>query len=230
MNAVPTVIVRKGGFLSALFHGLFGFLTALVICASGLGVYALHVADGKIAGFLSITREVVAGLPQWQQNLPPLLAETLDDRRAPEYRGQVDISVEKVTSPEGPGVDQTLVEVANRGSETISMLALNIVLEDRNGVPVRERRVYAASPLALDAAEWRGLLFPGDVRRFVVRCCGAAPGLQPTAQITELRVWNGPRADHPAVAAQTDVTPQVEVSPQAEVAHSAEIASGAQSD
>ena len=88
--------------------------------------------------------------------------------------------------------EAALVEVANNGSETISMLALNIALEDERGVPVGETRTYVATPIACDEAEWRGLLFPKSTRRFVVHCRGDACGLRPTAQIVDLRVWNGP--------------------------------------
>ena len=194
MSGVPAVIVKKGGFLSALFNGLFGFLTVTVICASGLGVYALHIADNKVGGLLTMTGDLISDLPQWQQSLPPLLAETLDDRRAPQYREQVDVSVRAVTSSDSRDREQTVVEVVNKGSETISVLALNVVLEDKNGVPVRENRVYAATPIAIDEAEWRGPLFPHDARRFVVCRCGHEGGLRPTFQIAELRVWNGPDA------------------------------------
>ena len=193
MGAMPAVIVKKGGFLSALFHGVFGFLTVVVLCASGLGFYALHIADGTVGGLLTMTRDVVGGLPEWQHKMPPLLAELLDDRRAPDYRSQIEMSVRTVESSRRADYRQTVVEVRNNGSETISVLALNVVLEDRNGVPVYEKRAYAATPIAIDEDEWRGPLFPKDVRRFAVVCHVREDDLHPSIQIAELRIWNGPR-------------------------------------
>jgi hypothetical protein len=192
MSGAPAVIVKKGGFLSALFHGVFTFLTVTVVCATGLGVYALHIADSKVDGLFTITRDMVSEMPQWRENLPPLLGEVLNDRRAPDYRDQVAISVRPVKSADRWDGEVALVEVCNTGSETISMLALNIVLEDERGVPVREKRAYVATPIACDESEWRGLLFPDSTRSFVVRCFGEAHDLRPTAEIVDLRVWNGP--------------------------------------
>lgn len=209
MSGVPTVIVRKGGFLSALFHGVFGFLTVLVVCASGLGFYALRIADTKVDSLFTMTGNLISGLPEWQQNLPPLLAEMLDDRRAPEYRTQVDVSVKTVAAHDRSDRELTVVQVVNKGPEAISMLALNVVLEDRSGVPVHESRVYAATPIAIDEAEWRGPLFPHDTRRFVVCGWGHESGLRPTFQIAELRIWNGPQPDK-AIEAEPET---VEVEP-----------------
>ena len=209
MSGVPAVIVKKGGFLSALFHGVFGFLTVLVVCASGLGLYALRIADTKVDGLLTMTGNVISGLPEWQKNLPPFLAEMLDDRRAPEYREQVGVSVRTAAAHDRSDRELTVVEVVNQGSEAISMLALNVVLEDKSGVPVHESRVYAATPIAIDEAEWRGPLFPGDTRRFVVCGWGHESGLRPTFQIAELRVWNGPQSDE-AIEAEAET---VEVEP-----------------
>ena len=206
MSTMPAVIVKKGGFLSSFFSGLFGFLIAVVVCASGLGFYALHVVDSKVDGLFAITSDVISGLPEWQQNLPGLLAETLDDRRAPDYREQIDITVKTAPSPEHPSGEVTVVSVANNGSESITVLALYVTLEVANGVPVSERRVYAATPITIDEDDWRGPLLPAESRRFVVphyeRRRGDYPvGLQPTVGVAEIRLWNGPRAKQPAASA-----------------------------
>jgi len=193
MSHMPAVVVRKGGFLSALFHGVFGFLTVVVLCASGLGIYGLHIADGTVGAVLNLTGSIVSGLPEWQQNLPPLLAETLDDRRAPDYRDQIDVSVRTVPSPRDRDRELTVVEVVNRGSETVTVLALTVVLEDADGVPCREMRTYAATPVTIDEDEWRGPLLPDSRRRFTVCRYGHDDDLTATVEISELRVWNGPR-------------------------------------
>ncbi len=194
MSSMPAVIVRKGGFLSALFHGLFGFLTAVVVCASGLGFYTLYVVNSKVGDVFAITGEWVSNLPEWQQNLPPMLFETLDSRRAVDYLAQVDVSVWTVRSPRERDHDLTVIEVTNNGPETVTVLALNVLLEDEQGVPVREFRTYAATPLALDEGEWRGPLLPGSTRKFTRSCYRHERGLKPTVDVAELRVWNGPQS------------------------------------
>lgn len=193
MSNMPAVIVRKGGFLTALFHGVFGFLTVVVICATGLGIYGLHTADGTVGSLLSLTGNVVSGLPDWLQNLPPLLSESLDDHRAPDYRDQIEVSVRTVPSPGDSHRELALIEVENNGPETITVLALTVVLEDENGVPACETRTYAATPFALDEDEWRGPLLPGSKRRFMVGRYGHDDNLSATVEVAELRVWNGPR-------------------------------------
>jgi hypothetical protein len=196
MSTMPAVIVKKGGAFSALFHGLFGFLTAIVVCAAGLGFYALHIADDTVGGLFTLTGNVASSLPQWKQALPPALAEALDDRRAPDYRDQIDVSVRAVPDPEHGSRELAVITVANNGLETITILALNVLLEDGNGVPREEFRTYAATPLTIDEGDWRGPLLPGSTRKFsVCRWGERARGLQPTVEVTELRLWNGPQAD-----------------------------------
>jgi hypothetical protein len=164
-----------------------------------LGIYGLHTADGTVGSVLSLTGNVVSGLPEWLQNLPPLLSETLDDRRAPDYRDQIEVSVETKPSPRDSRRDLAVIEVENNGPETVTVLALTVVLEDEDGIPACETRTYAATPFALDEDEWRGPLLPGSKRRFTVCRYGHDDDLSATVEVAELRVWNGPRP--PGVAA-----------------------------
>lgn len=210
MSTMPAIVVKKGGFLSSLFSGLFGFLIVVVVCASGLGFYALHIADSKVDGLFTITTDLISGLPEWQRNLPPLLSELLDDRRAPDYREQIEVAVRTVPSPDDPSREVTVLRVANNGSETITVLALSVVLENADGVPISERRVYAATPIMVDEDDWRGPLLPAESRRFVVhrhgRCrANHIGGLEASVGVTELRVWNGPRAEQPETSARGQV-------------------------
>ncbi len=211
MSTMPAVIVKKGGFFSALFSGFFGFLIAVVVCSTVLGFYALHIVDSTAGSVLGLTVDVVSGLPQWQQYLPPMLAETLDDHRAPEYREQVDISVRTLPSPEDSSREVTVITVANNGAETITVLAMNVMLENEDGVPISERRVYAATPITIDEDDWRGPLLPAESRRFVVRHQGRRghdhpAGLQATINVAELRLWNGPRPTPTEESAGEQVT------------------------
>lgn len=200
MSTMPAVVVRKGGFLSSFFNGLFGFLIVIVVCAGGLGFYALRIVDRRVDEVFALPGDVISSLPEWRRKLPSMVAEMLDDRRAPDYREQVAITVETRPSPENSSRAVTVVDVANNGSETITVLALNVTLENAEGVPVSERRVYAATPIAIDEDEWRGPLLPAESRRFVVehhgRCHGYQPGgMDSTIGVAEIRLWNGPQEE-----------------------------------
>lgn len=205
MSAMPAVIVKKNGFFSSLFFGLFGFLTVVVLVAGGLGFYTLRIADSTANGVFTLTGDIVGGMPDWMDNLPPFLSETLDDRRAPNYRAQIDVSAETVQSPESRDGYVTVVTVDNRGPETISLLALSITLENEDGLPVQERRVYAATPLVIDEDEWRGPLMPGESRRFIACQRGHDEATKTIVAVADLRVWNGPREQKPTQAAATAV-------------------------
>ena len=195
MSSVPAVIVKKGGFLTAFFQGLFGLAIVVVICVSGLGFFALSRVDNQVQNVLDLASGVVEGLPQWAEQLPPVLADGLNDHRAPEYRKNVKISVRSENSPRDDGRQVAVVTVENTGSETVSVLALRIVYANGDGVPVTEQRVYAATPIMIDEGDWRGLLFPDTTRKFAVPRRFPDGDLTPTYEIAELRVWNGPREE-----------------------------------
>ena len=83
MNQAPSVIVKKDGFFTAVARGFFGLLTTAVVCATGLGIYSLHIVDRKFGDIKSIGESVVSGLPKWRESLPPVVADAINDRRAP---------------------------------------------------------------------------------------------------------------------------------------------------
>ena len=204
MSGMPAVIVKKGGFLTAFFQGLFGLAIVCVVCVSGLGFFALSRADRTIQTVLMTAGGIVEGLPQWVEKLPPMISDGLNDRRAPDYRQNLEVTVRSEKSPRDAGRNLSVVTVKNTGVETVSVLALNIVYENDDGVPVGERRVYAATPILIDEDDWRGPLFPDSTRRFVVSLFGHDTDLRPAYEIAELRVWNGPRDAAPAELAHVD--------------------------
>lgn len=196
MSSPPAVIVRKGGALSALAYGFFGLLVTTVACAAGLGVYGMWIAQNKFDRLLSTSAGLLANLPDWQAALPPALADGLRDRRAPEYRRQLDVTVRLVPRSRGP---RAVVAVSNQGPETVSLLALRVVVLDQDGVPAQERICYAATPVALDDG-WRGPLLPGAARELALPL--GTPGGAGTVrhEIVELRLWQAvppPGADQP---------------------------------
>lgn len=185
MNQAPSVIVKKDGFFTAVARGFFGLLTTAVVCATGLGIYSLHVIDKKFGDIKSIGESVVSGLPKWRESLPPVLADAMNDRRAPDYVSNIEVKVRLVDGKRRRAV----IEVANKGQETISLLALNIRLEDSEGVPVRTFNSYAATPLALNDGDWRGPILPNsEPRKFFCEINVPENELNAVAEIADIRV------------------------------------------
>lgn len=180
MNQAPNVIVKKDGFFTAVARGFFGLLTTTIVCATGLGAFSLHLLDKKFGDIKSIVDS-----PKWRESLPPLVADAFNDRRAPEYAPNVDVQVRLVGSKRPKAV----IEVTNNGDSTISMLSLNVRLEDVDGVPVRSFNSYAATPLALDEGDWQGPLLPRSKPRVFVReLFVPESNLKAVAEIADIRV------------------------------------------
>jgi len=188
MNQAPSVIVKKDGFFTAVARGFFGLLTTAVVCVTGLGIYSLHIVDRKFGDIKSIGESVVSGLPKWRESLPPVVADAINDRRAPDYASNIDVKVRLV---EGKRRDRqrAVIEVTNHGAETISLLSLNIRLEDSDGVPVRAFTTYAATPLALNEGDWRGPILPNSkARKFSYEVPVSDYDLCAVAEIADIRV------------------------------------------
>jgi hypothetical protein len=189
MSSSPTVIVKKGGVLTALVSGVFGLLMVCTVCVAGIGWYAMNVVDRKTSELMGAGRSLAAVLPEWRKALP-VIADALDDRRAPEYRDQLDVTVRLAPGRPHDYGRQVVVEVTNRGSETVSFLTARVVLTDRAGVPRREYRTFIATPVSLDEGDWRGPLLPRSSRRFGLGVWGVEEELDASIEITDVRVWN----------------------------------------
>jgi len=197
MNGSPAVIVNKSGFLASVAKGIFGTIMVTIVCAAGLAAYTLHTFGVQAT---NITQGFCSGDADWQEALPSCLAEALHDHRAPEYRKSIEVSA-RLGDP-ATRVPGTLVvlDVKNNGPETVTMLALRIVLEDANKVPVHEALVYAATPLAVED-EWRGPLLPGStVMRIPHYCYGLNDAAGVTVEVRDIRVADKPDEDNAARA------------------------------
>lgn len=163
MTTQPAVIVKKGGFLSALATGLFGFLTVTVICGTALGYRGMNLVSAHADDVQKLISGVVEQLPKWRETLPPAIVEALNDRRAPDYVKDLDIE-SKLVERDNSYVH--VITVKNRGTEIVSFLALNVQAEDEDGIPVSVNTAWAATPFALDEPQWRGPLMPGTSCKF----------------------------------------------------------------
>ena len=189
MNQTGPVYVKRTSFLSALVYGVFGFLTTVVLCASGVGVYALHIADGRAGDLLGIGESVLAGWPDWQNALPPALTDAIQDRRAPDYLSQMEVSV-SIAPRDNGHYARAVVEVTNNGPKTVTLMALHVSIEDEDHTPLSDFVSYAATPFAVDDGDWRGPLLPGSTRRYgrTIRHSNADK-LTAVVEVSELRVW-----------------------------------------
>lgn len=202
MNSGPSVIVKKGGFLAALAQGFFGTLMVAIICGTALGFYGLRTLD-RYAGSFSehvtkVMPEVLAAVEDWRATLPAMVADPFNDRRAPEYRESVEIAARLAATNDrrGPCV---VLDARNKGTETVSLLAVRVVVLDDQQVPLGEVPVYVASPLVLPDADMRGPLLPNSQRPIAVRVPGAAAAAAVSIEVTDIRVWNGPLSDEETI-------------------------------
>lgn len=189
MSSSPTVIVRKGGVLTAFVSGVFGTLIVCIICGVGLSWYALNIADRKVSDVFGIGRSVIESLPEWSESLPTAVSELLNDRRSPGYRTQLDYSVRLEPGRNHDGHSLAVVEVTNNGAKTVTFMSARIVASDQNGVPERDYRTFIATPIMVDDEQWRGPLLPGSTRTFVQRLWNTDQPAEVSIEITDLRVW-----------------------------------------
>ncbi len=188
MTSAPAVVVKKGGAFSALFYGIAMIVTTGILSASAVGLYGLRILDRRFDALGEAGEKLIEALPHWQQTLPPVLADAFNDRRAPQYMTSLEIRARRVEGGTH-GRQRVLIEVTNRGDEAVSLLTLNLVLQDADGVPLRDLRTFAATPLALSDPQFRGPLYPGMQRRYVewVEADGAESVV---AEVVQLRVFN----------------------------------------
>jgi hypothetical protein len=203
-----TVVKRRMGFASSLVWGLTGIIVTTIVAASGIAIYALRMVDHRADGAVGLVSQILEALPDYAAALPPALADAIDDVRRPEYRSQLAITTKLLPREarearetrgwrEGRTVASASVEVRNNGDETVSLLSMRLVGLDEEGQAVEERCTWAATPIQVED-EWRGPLLPGETRRFVVRWWAAAPMAKVTHEVTDVRVWCGPREDDDA--------------------------------
>jgi hypothetical protein len=195
MNTGPSVVVNKSGFLSSIAKGIFGTLIALIICGTVLGFAGLRMADkhaGKIIdGTCVVLPELIDAAAQWQDILPPVLADALNDRRAFEYREQVEIAktIKRYDAKYGERAVVAL-EITNEGEEVVSLMMLRMVVEDEGPHSV-VKVVNVATPLAVED-DWAGPLLPGQTRKVPVSIRDVDGELDVSIELTELRLWSGP--------------------------------------
>lgn len=186
---VGTTVVRKRlSFLSVTVISLTAIIVTTVVSASGLAIYALKIADGKTDSLVGLVGEAVQSLPEFCKGLPPALADAINDQRQPGYRDQLDVSVRLGREGRNRRGRVIIVEVVNRGEETVSLLSMRLVGLDGDGDPVFEKNTWVATPLQIDD-DWRGPLLPHETRQIPLFCYGTGDSQEVRAEITDIRIW-----------------------------------------
>ncbi len=201
MSDYPKITYKKHTFLSSVAMGLSALAITIIISCTVVIIYGIHFVGDRSEKLVSLVGDALGGLPDLRQALPPALADVLDDRRQPEYAGELEISATTALTPDQHRSVRTKIEVVNKGSEIVSLLCLRVVVFTSNGEILAESNEWAATPIAADH-DWRGPLMPGS-HRYFVSCRRALPAffaddLRTEVEITDLRVWNRPE-DRPLI-------------------------------
>ena len=190
MNHNGPVVVKKSSFLSAIAFGFFGTLAIVIICAASVAFYAVNVIDRKTNDVFNLGSNIITALPELEEALPPVVSDALNDRRAPNYRQEVNVTARFIEG-EHKHNNKVVFDVSNNGDELITMLALRGTLVDESGTIVRSFISYPATPLAIDN-DWPGPLMPGSNRQIGINIYHHADlnNAKVTVELADLRVWN----------------------------------------
>ncbi len=177
---------RRGGFLSSLVYGVCGVVGVGILCGSGLAFYGMDIVDRKFDRVVETGTDILRSLPEIKESLPPALSDAFDDRRAPDYQSQLEVSVEPALGSRG-GLGFTL-DVSNTGDEVVSMIVVRVNYETPEGQLVHAESVYVATPIAIEG-EWAGPILPGSTRRRALQVHSRQKVLTPTVEVCDIRVW-----------------------------------------
>jgi hypothetical protein len=210
MSDYPQITYKKHTFLSALAMGFSAVLITLIISSTAVVIFGIHFAGDKSELLISLAEDAVRGLPELQKNLPPILADVLDDRREPEYCKQLEITTNTTYLQERHGMLRTAIQVVNNGQEVVSLLSLRVVVLNEDSEILAESNEWAATPFAAED-EWRGPLMPGSSRRFIAYHGRTSPfsyidDLKTEVEITDIRIWNGNKNPSIGPTNQTEVS------------------------
>jgi hypothetical protein len=178
--------------MTALFLGMFGVGAVGIASGATIVLYGMRIIDQKASAVVGFAENTITGLPDLLRSLPPAVAELLNDRRAPEYAGNLDMKLDFVPNERNGGL-RPVMSITNTGDEVVSMLAVRVAAMDARGLPVEEWTQVVATPIAVDD-DWRGPLFPGKTRHVVLSGWRSVPAeraekLNGDVEVSELRIW-----------------------------------------
>lgn len=184
--------------MTAFFLGIFGVVAVGIASGAAVTLFALNIVDGKASTILRFAEGTIETtlkeLPDLLESLPETVQDLLNDRRAPEYADQLDVTV-SFLHDERHGGFRPVATIVNKGSEVVTLLAIRVAALNEQSAPLCEWTEIVATPIAIED-EWRGPLYPGNTRyvTFSTRYRGAAKELTDTitgaVEIADVRIWN----------------------------------------
>lgn len=183
--------------LTAFFLGLSTCGVALILSVAVVLICGMKIAEYNVTEAVQFASRTLDGLPKLLENLPPALADAMNDRRAPDYAAKVHTSVKFID--EGNGQIRPVLTLTNSGEETVSLLSLRVAALDSAGTPVQDWTEVVATPIAIDD-DWRGPLMPQSTRYVTLHRTRVANGtradsLKAAVEISDIRLWE-PRKPH----------------------------------
>jgi hypothetical protein len=202
MAEYPKVVYKKHTFFSALITGFVLLIITLVICVTVLLIYGMHFVGERSEAIITIAENAVHGLPAFQESLPPVLADMLNDHREPDYRDELEVTVQPSISPNKRDEIGAAIKVVNKGPDVVTLLTLRIVVLNSNDEILTESNEWVVTPFAIEN-DWPGPFMPGSERYFStsrrsVYPIPSANELRAEAEITDIRIWNGQKEIKPS--------------------------------
>ena len=194
MSTQPSVIVNKrSGFFTALVQGFFLMIVTALICVTLLGCIGMLVFNQKSSDILAFGSNIINKLEDWEDIVPPVVADMFQTQRAVHYRDQLSVEVKHF---DGGDHSMVMLEVKNNGDDVVSWLTGHMVAFDDDGMPLGEHSIAIATPFMFHpderCREWeqvRGPLLPGSVRQIPID--EELPrNARVTLELTDIRVWH----------------------------------------
>ena len=191
----PKIVYKKHSFFSTLIMGLVLLIVTVVISVTVLIICGMNFVGERSESIITVAENAVRGLPAFQESLPPVLADMLNDHREPGYRDMLEITVEPTISTYNRNGVGTAVKVVNNGPDVVTLLSLRVVVLDSNGEILNESNEWVVTPFTIED-DWPGPLLP-DSERYIstshrnVFHQPSVDNLKAQAEITDIRIWNG---------------------------------------
>jgi len=191
----PKIVYKKHSFFSTLIMGLVLLIVTVVISVTVLLICGMNFVGERSESFITVAENAVRGLPAFQESLPPVLSDMLNDHREPEYRDNLVVTVEPSISTYNRNGVGTAVKVVNNGPDVVTLLSIRVVVLDLNGRILNESNEWVVTPFAIED-DWPGPLLPGSERYISTSHRNvfhepSVDNLKVQAEITDIRIWNG---------------------------------------
>ncbi len=177
------------------FKGLFLTATVSVIMTACVVLYGMKIINGQAGQILDLAQGAVEDLPEFLQDMPPIVSDVFKDRRSPDYLANLNVTGQMAASS-NPGRVYPVVTIVNDGDEMVTLLSVRLSALNAEGTPIYEWNEVVATPFATGEDEFPGPMLPGAERkiildRYLKLAKTPASELSAKVEITDIRVWDG---------------------------------------